>query len=256
MAMSDAEDDRCSCCNRHMPSCMSSSVVVNCCQAASCCFGCNCHWNSRDPIIVPVPRCTNQSRAASWMKQLYERHPNTKLRDLILVGSHDSASSTISPTSCCSAVGICQNTTVYEQLLQGVRYLDLRIAGDKNDEEVLIFHGALQGGMFLEVLDDILRFCEEFPGEFLILKVVHEYARDFSPKLKQRALDAIHTSLGNWVFRLETPSQLERPLGQLMGSGRTSKVCILLDNRFVEDYAFDRKYGCARAWQWLNDKWQ
>ena len=100
--------------------CLCSSLAVNCCQF-SCCIP-----------DVPTIEFPCENRANQWMAELIQVAPEVKLRDLVIPGTHDSASYSLSSWTLFSAAGRTQNVSVYEQLLRGARYLDLRVAGSNS----------------------------------------------------------------------------------------------------------------------------
>ena len=229
--------------------CPSASVAVNCCQLA-CCIP------TIPAIDFPI------SLHPDWMSNLVQSVPDIALGDIVIPGTHDSASYSIPAYKAFSAVGRTQNVSVLEQLHRGTRYLDLRIAGYGND--VYCFHGCMRACKLSRILDDVHLFCQDFPGEFLIIKVVAEYGRAFDPKLKKEALELIYSTLGDKLF--EGPGVgdlLETPLKDLTMNG--TQACVILHPRIYEDFIVDKveydakrvakDYNCYDAGSWLEDKW-
>ena len=137
---------------------MASALALNCCQ-----FGC---------LIRDVPVSGEYSVDNSdWMEQLRKAKPSLKLRDIIMPGTHDSATYTFPKTKLFSAVGLTQNVDIYNQLSRGMRYLDVRVASSPSGETA-IYHGCLEGGKLQPVLDQCKRFLDEHTGEFLVLDIV------------------------------------------------------------------------------------
>lgn len=196
------------------------------------------------------------------MGNLVHSVPDAKLGNMIIPGTHDSASYSIEPYNPYSAVGRTQNVSVLEQLHRGTRFLDLRIAGSGND--VSIFHGCLKGCKFERALDDIQLFTTDFPGEFLLINVVAEYGRSFEPKQKKKTLDIIKASLGDKLFQGPTVGKLlDTPLKDLTGSGK--QVCVILHPRMYDDFVvggveysdsyISKEYSCFNSDTWMQDKW-
>jgi hypothetical protein len=196
------------------------------------------------------------------MGNLIQSVPDIKLGEMVIPGTHDSASYSIEPYKLYSAVGRTQNVSVLEQLHRGTRFLDLRLAGYGND--ISIFHGCLKGCKFERILDEILVFCQDFPGEFLIVNIAAEYGRSFDPKLKKKTLDIIKESLGDKMFKGPTVDKLlTTPLKDLTNSGK--QVCVILNPRIFDDFTLggieysdsyvSKEYGCFNACTWMQDKW-
>ena len=149
-----------------------SALALNCFQLG---FG-----------IQDVPLCEYSCNNADWMTNLTSAAPNLKLRDVVVPGTHDSASYTISKMQPFAAVGRTQNVSCYDQLCRGCRYLDIRVGGvSEGDNDVRIFHGFLKGGKLADVMDDISRFVDENPGEFIFLDIVLECEYSHSSALLQ-----------------------------------------------------------------------
>jgi hypothetical protein len=231
--------------------CPSSALGFNCCQFA-CCV-------PTIPLIdFPI------SLHPDWMGNLVQSCPKVCLGDMVIPGTHDSASYSIDTFKLFSAVGRTQNVTVLEQLHRGARFLDLRIAGSGKDN-VNIWHGCLQGAKFERILDDIHLFCQDFPGEFLIIEVVAEYDRDFKPAQKKKALDLIKETFGDKLYIEDDLQKLmTAPLKDLTTNGK--QICILVHNRIYNGFTFDgaeysesriaKEYGFFNSGKWMQSKWQ
>lgn len=178
-----------------------SSLALNCCQ-----FGC-CIINdalARDDVLLSYER----GKHADWMAHLTKIRPSVKLRDLRLVGSHDAGSCTISKTQPFSAIGITQNGSITQQLEQGVRHLDIRIAGSSS-ASVSIFHGPLQGTPFVNVLKEISSFLTVHSGEVIVIDLVAEHGRSFTLDQKQSALRMVNEVLGDFLCKnVSYPSKI------------------------------------------------
>jgi len=229
--------------------CPSASIAVNCCQLA-CCIP------TIPAIDFPI------SLHPDWMSTLLLSVPDVTLGDIVIPGTHDSASYSIPAYKFYSAVGRTQNVSVLEQLHRGTRFLDLRIAGSAND--VYCFRGCMRGCKLSRILDDIHLFCQDFPGEFLVIKVVAEYGRAFEPKLKKKALEIIQSTLGDKLYQGPKVNQLlATPLKDLTMKG--TQACIILHPRIYEDFSVggveyndeyvSREYNCFNGDGWLEDKW-
>jgi hypothetical protein len=131
------------------------------------------------------------------MKALMNQCPDMKLRDVIVPGTHDSASYTISSLQLFSAVGRTQNLSVQDQLLAGARYIDLRVANAKKRIGLSIWHGCLEGGAFMEVLEEVQEFLKNHEQEFVVLELVPEYGRPFARDARMDMLKSVHRQLGS-----------------------------------------------------------
>jgi hypothetical protein len=230
-----------------------SALALNCCQ-----LGCFIH---NVPIAV-----FDVHNNADWMQHLAQVNPDAKLRTLVLPGTHDSATATISRMKPFAAVGMTQNLSIFEQLNRGIRYLDIRMAGTVGQAEgVNIFHGCLMGAPLAQVLHHIATFLNEHPGEFLFLEFVCEYGREFSPSQKKKALDLIQDKLGSFLYKEDNKSKLlnEVSLKELIDSN--TRVCAMVHNRIYEGFELDgvtydmnqitETYSFFNSSRWMHNKW-
>jgi hypothetical protein len=229
--------------------CPSSALGFNCCQFACC-------VPTIPAIDFPI------SLHPDWMGNLVQSCPDVKLGEMVLPGTHDSGSYSIDSFKLFSAVGRTQNVSVLEQLHRGARFIDLRIAGSGNN--VNVFHGCLQGSKFARLLDDIHLFCQDFPGEFLIVEIVAEYGRAFNPTQKKKALEIVKQSLGDKLYDEDDIKKLmTTPLKDIVMSGK--QICVLLHPRIYENFHADgveytdayiaKEYGFFSSDKWLQNKW-
>lgn len=229
--------------------CPSASVAVNCCQLA-CCIP------TIPAIDFPI------SLHPDWMGNLVQSVPDITVGDIVIPGTHDSASYSIPSYNLFSAVGRTQNVSVLEQLHRGTRFLDLRIA--QSGKDVYCFHGCMKCCKFSRILDDIALFFNDFPGEFLIIKVVAEYGRPFDAKTKKKALDMIQETLGKKLFDGSSVGDLlKTPLKDLTTKG--TQACVVLHSRIYKDFSVGgveygpekvaKEYSCFNGDAWMEDKW-
>jgi len=141
-----------------------SALAINCLQL-SCCLPQNAFVD-----VSSMPKAL-----ADWMGELARLDDTVKVRDLVVPGTHDSASYTIPGFKPFSAVARTQSLTVADQLRCGARYLDVRFAGSSRDSgKTSIWHGCLEGADARDVLEDVAEFLDEHKGEFLVLEVCTE----------------------------------------------------------------------------------
>lgn len=150
--------------------------------------------------LQPLRNCP----AAYWMAKLRD---DCLLSDLTIPGTHDSGTYSfgITPTSKCQSMGI------REQLLAGVRYLDIRckLIGTKGDAHAkfAIYHGKETAWLdFQSVLDDCAGFLAASPGESIVLSIKND-----SPDAgnTQWFLDVLSRYMqidpGLWYWRTDLP---------------------------------------------------
>ena len=225
--------------------CPSSSLGVNCLQFGFCV--------PKIPAI-DFPLSINPD----WMTSLVQSRPEITLKDMVIPGSHDSGSYSIENFKVFSAVGRTQTVNVLDQLHRGSRYLDIRLGESVNG--INVFHGCLQGTQFERVLEEISTFCNDFPGEFVIIEVVAEYGRTYSSSQKIKTLELVKDVLGDKMYGEDNKNKLmSTPLKELVLKGK--QVCVLLHSRFYDgldstDAKIAADYNCFPSGKWMDNKWQ
>lgn len=143
---------------------------------------------------------------SNWMSNLTNEKQLCPLKDLVIPGSHDSGTFFLDQTAeigpdepdmihnLASVFGklaknvvynwaVTQKLNIYEQLMAGIRYLDLRVALRSPNNELRIVHG-LYGCDVEEVLQDVKLFVNEHPKEIVILDFCRFYNMDDEAHLR------------------------------------------------------------------------
>jgi hypothetical protein len=229
--------------------CSSSSLAINCCQFAL--------FSPSGPVTDTK---FSGGDTSGWMKALTKQCPDMKVRDIIVPGTHDSASYTISSLQLFSAVGRTQNLSVQDQLLAGARYIDVRVANAKKRIGLSIWHGCLEGGAFMEVLEEVEEFLKNHEQEFVVLELVPEYGRPFARDARMDMLKSVHQQLGSRAVPADQVENLlsSWTLKNLAESGK--QVVVLLHPRFYEDFQLSQEeiastYNMASSRKWMHGKW-
>eukprot|EP00833_Pecoramyces_ruminatium_P012030 jgi/Orpsp1_1/1186062/evm.model.c7180000096705.1 len=131
-----------------------------------------------------------ESIDAYWMNYINE---NLKLNEINIPGTHNSGTFNIdkSPDDLKivslfkNEYGKTQNLNISDQLLNGIRYLDIRLASDDYDN-IYISHGKHtcyndnHEGLYLtEVLNDCVNFLINHPSETIIIHLKYEYLTEY-----------------------------------------------------------------------------
>ncbi|KAL9244861.1 hypothetical protein vseg_018582 [Gypsophila vaccaria] len=99
------------------------------------------------------------------------------INKIVWPGTHDSATNEIGIPLITRPFAQCQSLSIYEQLVEGTRLLDIRI-----QEERLVCHGILTTYSVDVVLDDVKRFLSETESEIIILEIRTEFGREDPPE--------------------------------------------------------------------------
>lgn len=112
--------------------------------------------------VITADTVSPDVHLTEWMSFVSDDAPITKLA---IPGSHDSG---------CREMpwyGATQDLDFAGQLERGVRYFDIRVK--KSGDDMIIFHGPVNGVDYEGILRDIDEFMDAHPSEFLILDFSH-----------------------------------------------------------------------------------
>jgi hypothetical protein len=160
------------------------------------------------------------------------------LDQVALLGSHDSGASEITK----SYVGVKHNTLtqsehIYEQLVSGTRYFDIRPVlrkGKWYTSHLTVINKSSAFGALTRSLDDVIRdinsFTARFPGELIILDISHDLSRrnwaplsDIEWMILYQQLSAIEHL---WEALVATRNLVTFPLSAFIQPGSRSAVVI------------------------------
>ncbi|PSN32955.1 hypothetical protein C0J52_27537, partial [Blattella germanica] len=144
------------------------------------------------------PNLTIGKDLENWMTNLPEKLRNISITHLAIPGSHDSATYSIKRFSAVSPDAppfvrhlskvfgllvkcivykwsITQHSSIEDQLQQGIRYLDLRLATKSENRNAFIVHG-MYGANVEEIFEAVNKFLANHNGEIVILDFQHFYS--------------------------------------------------------------------------------
>lgn len=126
-----------------------------------------------------------------------------------------------------------QDTSIYKQFANGIRYLDLRIAYSSKKKQYYTLHSFAMVPLH-EALNDIKRFATLYPNELLIIDLSLYYTLQDDVK-GQRAIDYILSWLSNHIYvRGENDSKNmfnTKSINDIVGSG---KNILMLENKYAQ----------------------
>jgi hypothetical protein len=133
----------------------------------------------------------------NWMSILRSDISATKLKELVIPGSHDSNTVSLNKWHPGYPFAACQSLGIYEQLERGIRMFDLRYGPGNSKLPVVDQHGPIKGGDFLITFRDIRRFLEKYPDEFIIVNM--QNIEQLPSKSLEFLIDNILSLLGNYL---------------------------------------------------------
>ena len=132
-------------------------------------------------IISPTLWGHKSLTPENWMKNLYHKLPETRLRDILIPGTNNSGSYNILKTSPLTPKANklfllnkeltsnwvkTQNLTVFEQLKNGIRYIDLKLI--KHKGQFVLANGLVSTSLD-DVLEDLRLWATTHPYEIVLI---------------------------------------------------------------------------------------
>ncbi|XP_046677234.1 uncharacterized protein LOC124365308 [Homalodisca vitripennis] len=143
------------------------------------------YWRGRDKIASSCLR-TNPS----WMSDHREDLGRLRLTELFIPGTHDSAAYSVTyqprEESRYDKYVFTQEESVLSQLVNGVRYLDLRLGYHKNDGGFFSHHGFAKLRHFQGVIDDLVVFLEN--SKDIVIIDLHHFPVGFKSEENHKEL--------------------------------------------------------------------
>lgn len=147
-----------------------------------------------DLTVVYIPNGAflaifSSAKLHAWMKQLDDAWP---LPFLSIPGTHNSPTChTALPSVRCQSVG------VTEQLQNGVRFLDIRVSVNPDNDTLTLVHSVFPVSLastkyFGDMLDDVYRFLEANPSETIFMSLKREGAGRGTDQHLSRYLRSSH----------------------------------------------------------------
>ncbi|WVF67219.1 hypothetical protein IAT40_001967 [Kwoniella sp. CBS 6097] len=189
-------------------------------------------------ILGPYSRCSGSM--CSWMGKVSDA---TKITDLSIPGTHDTASWNYTPLTQIKYLGLtkliypspvyrCQKSSIFNQLSSGIRAFDLRVGpSPKNSKELIFFHSEAvldTSARFEDVMYGFYKFLNENPSESLFVSIKIENTTFGTDAFAQQSL---YTTLNSTVAQSyvnPTTSISSLPLSSIRG-----KIVVL--RRFALD---------------------
>eukprot|EP01123_Difflugia_compressa_P015448 TRINITY_DN8676_c0_g1_i1.p1 TRINITY_DN8676_c0_g1~~TRINITY_DN8676_c0_g1_i1.p1 ORF type:complete len:331 (+),score=35.83 TRINITY_DN8676_c0_g1_i1:80-1072(+) len=183
-----------------------------------------------------------------WMKNNLAVIGNLTLQEFTLPGTHDSASYSVTdqlvdvPQYLAEIVKVAdffhlpvgsiiddwsksQNSNIFQQLVQGIRYLDLRVTWDDSNSVWKTHHGPVVGTTVEDVLSQIKSFVMTHSSEVLVLELSHQVTSS-NPQQNQILLNAIESYLGQYLWPHQNGFNT---INSMIQSGKTVLLTMTLD---------------------------
>lgn len=139
---------------------------------------------------------------------------DTKFSELSIPGTHDTGTKNIAS----SLIGKTQSLDVTHQLQNGIRFLDIR-AMVTSEGKFNIYHDMIDAHLtFDEVLEDLVSFLKQNPGETVYLKLQQENSSASDEYFNQILMDYINQE--EYTSSIYTRSSAQNPDNPRLGETR------------------------------------
>ncbi len=196
-----------------------------------------------------------QVRLSDWMGDQANLIGNNPLNGIFIPGSHDSATYRLEQkfgknqdltsklnvlryflvgfavTKIAEKWAQAQNLTIHEQLLNGVRYLDLRVIYRDSKKDFYTVH-SLYGPSLDEVLQQIVSFLQKHPREILIIQIGDLRYMPQGQKNHVNLIFKIKERLGKWLVPNNVDS-LNKPIQELWDANQ--RVVLIYNKGDIAD---------------------
>ncbi len=96
-------------------------------------------------IGAQATTCSGGGEYSGWMERLYSQDSDVRLRDIAIPGTHDAGTFSIKSLASIEAVSVTQSRDLCQQAKDGIRYFDLRVSNDDDNNKFIIVHGIIRG---------------------------------------------------------------------------------------------------------------
>lgn len=200
----------------------------------------------------------------SWMHDMYDIIKNKQLNRIYMIGTHDSCSSNVMFNISAPNISgplnfvttspvkyliepwinnwtITQEWSILNQLLNGVRFLDVRIA---NIGGIIYVAHTFACSLFQSVLDQIKQFNKRFPNEVVIIELTYDYGHEtpITNPVADQIVQNIITTFGTSLMKVS-------PTLPTYADSLTSPIVLIFDNPRFPAYCWSPIFFNSR---WFN----
>lgn len=152
--------------------------------------------------------CSGGGEYSNWMERLYSDNSDVHLRDIAIPGTHDAGTFSIKSIGVVEDVAVTQSRDLCQQAKDGIRYFDLRVRNDDENNKFIIVHSIVRGADLPKVLDPLYEFAKTHPKEIIIMDFqelndfadeddVHRFNDYFLTKFADRLIPRISYNADN-----------------------------------------------------------
>ncbi|XP_076267794.1 PI-PLC X domain-containing protein 1-like [Rhynchophorus ferrugineus] len=171
----------------------------------------------------------------TWMQDNREYLANQRIGNVFIPGTHNSGSYS-GIIAVFEGYVLNQDRDVWNQLVFGNRYLDLRI-GHMPDKELYIYHDNVRIGKVEPVLRQIQKFAELAPQEVIIVDIHRfPFPKNFTREMHHKFVRLLQNILGNHIFHSSSYENESGPTFSKIWSTKRSIIISYADSLVINDY--------------------
>jgi len=206
---------------------------------------------------------------ATWQSSNFTTLRDKPIRKMVLPGSHNSGSNSISvskygigpfsPVPTCLGFfferwSICQECDIATQLLMGIRYIDLRVSKHHITKELHTEH-TVYGEPLIGLLNQINNFITTHEGEMVVLFLNNFRGADLTTvEDHEPVIELLESVFISHESIAVKPDEFDLPLGTLKARNRS--LCILYANEdVVKHHLSTSRISILSPSKTLLDKW-
>ena len=187
----------------------------------------------------------------NWMADL---DPSQTINLISIPGTHDSCALYDHATA---GYTQCQWLSIKDQLLNGIRFLDIRCTYEVDGKPFEITHGGYdQNVTFADVQRDVIAFLQANPTEFVLMNVQQEYSSNTDQEFLARFQSLVAGFEDYWFFETRIPTVAEaRRRIVLVRAGHWWTKGLPWNGYNINGTSSDTYFETQNAWNaWESDK--
>ncbi len=222
-------------------------------------------------INIPVTLFAGDSSSENYANWMSENLTNDqRVIDIAMLGAHDTFSDSVSLFSKVDKLSASSVMTGFTGILvkgfsvkqsktqisnitklldRGVRYLDVRVKYDAEDNDMYTVHNFYSDN-FLKSMEKVAEFLKDNPGEFVIVDIQHVYGLDYQ---SQADFDKLYAKLQeSGIMDYAYPSNI-KPLdevtyGDVTANNTKSGAIILSKFEYNNEFIWNYSSSIRSAW--------
>lgn len=162
---------------------------------------------NQNPRPRKLTNVNSNFESSDWLKSVND---SRKIFSISLPGTHES----------CTRIGgpaiQCQDWSIEEQLLNGVRYLDIRV---RHLDNIFMIHSGMvyqELSFYTGVMKVCINFLKAHPSEFIFIQVLEEYAGEGNTRTFEETMKSYTVGFERYFYLNEDSPTLKQVRGKIV----------------------------------------